>query len=412
VLDRALAARLRASLRARVETVWIELGGPACLDGEAALEDAETFFDRLDAIEEAGDLADSARLAEQLEDLYGTPDLSSPDAVQLLTIHKSKGLELSTVIVPGLDRAPRAGDAPLFRWKTRADGALLMAPIAAAGTKGDAAYDYLRTLDAREEGTRPSASTSRSRGPSTGCTCSAASVDGKPGTRRARRPAIVAGRAEVLEPALCRRRRRGPAAVAANAIAPAPPPCADCGPAGRCGRTAARRPPRRSSTPWASVEFSWAGEARHVGTVAHRWLQRIAQEALLLGRRASPRSPGAFPPISRSVAFRPPSASLLRRVLTSWRRHRRRARPVGPRRAMTGGLRGPGRFSTRRVRLLVMDRVFTAGGRALGRRLQDEPARGRARAFSIARAARPQMPLRGRSGARRQLALYFPLVPG
>ena len=49
--------------------------------------------------------------------------------VTVMTIHKAKGLQFSTVIVPGLDRAPRAGDSPLFRWKARSDGALLMAPV-------------------------------------------------------------------------------------------------------------------------------------------------------------------------------------------------------------------------------------------------------------------------------------------
>ena len=39
------------------------------------------------------------------------------------------------------------------------------------------------------------------------------------------------------------------------------------------------------------IEFSWAGEtARHVGTIVHRWLQRIADDELRgVGRQAQSR---------------------------------------------------------------------------------------------------------------------------
>src|SRR6185437_7694988 len=54
--------RLRGSMRERVEGAWLALGGPACALRESELEDAETFFDRLDALERAGDIADPALL--------------------------------------------------------------------------------------------------------------------------------------------------------------------------------------------------------------------------------------------------------------------------------------------------------------------------------------------------------------
>ena len=43
------------------------------------------------------------------------------DGIYFCTAHKAKGLEFSTVIVPGLDRMPRAADTPLFRWKARTE---------------------------------------------------------------------------------------------------------------------------------------------------------------------------------------------------------------------------------------------------------------------------------------------------
>ena len=61
---------------------------------------------------------DFARLAELLEELYAPPDPAAGEGdLQIMTIHKAKGLEFGTVIVPGLERAPGRGDAPLMRWK-------------------------------------------------------------------------------------------------------------------------------------------------------------------------------------------------------------------------------------------------------------------------------------------------------
>ena len=55
------------------------------------------------------------------------------DAVEIMTVHKAKGLEFDTVIMPGLDRAPRHGEPPLLAWKALSDRRLLLAPIREAG---------------------------------------------------------------------------------------------------------------------------------------------------------------------------------------------------------------------------------------------------------------------------------------
>src|SRR5207244_11466353 len=74
---------------------------------------------------------------------------------QIMTIHKAKGLEFDTVIVPGLDRGPGRSDPPLFLWKEvirppdkGGTGGLLLAPIKETGTDKDLAYKYLKDLDA------------------------------------------------------------------------------------------------------------------------------------------------------------------------------------------------------------------------------------------------------------------------
>src|SRR6266571_1093768 len=170
ILAPAVANRERGSLRERVEGVWLTLGGPACVEDRTGLEDAEIFLDELDKLESAG-AVDLAALHESLERLYALPDVAATDDdLQIMTIHKAKGLEFDTVIVPGLDKGPGRSDPPLFLWKElvasgppvkggsepSASGGLLLAPIKATGSDPDPTYDYLRDLDSEAEDTEAS----------------------------------------------------------------------------------------------------------------------------------------------------------------------------------------------------------------------------------------------------------------
>src|SRR5439155_967411 len=115
ILAPAIANRGRGTLRDRVEGVWLALGGPACVEDATDLEDAEIFLDELEKLEHAGAIEDPAALAERLENLYALPDVAAgDDDLQIMTIHKAKGLEFDTVVVPGLDRGPGRSDPPLF----------------------------------------------------------------------------------------------------------------------------------------------------------------------------------------------------------------------------------------------------------------------------------------------------------
>jgi ATP-dependent exoDNAse (exonuclease V) beta subunit len=64
------------------------------------LEDAEIFFCELERLEEAGELADLGDLARSLDKLFALPDVEArPEAVEIMTIHKAKGLEFDTWVV-------------------------------------------------------------------------------------------------------------------------------------------------------------------------------------------------------------------------------------------------------------------------------------------------------------------------
>jgi ATP-dependent exoDNAse (exonuclease V) beta subunit len=125
VLDRALKMRGRLSLRHLVESTWLSLGGPACVE-EADLLDVKQVFALLEEFDVEGTLQD---LERQLGKLYAAPDPQAGPELQLMTIHKAKGLEFDTVILPGLGRGVRTRERALLRWVEHPDYELLLAPI-------------------------------------------------------------------------------------------------------------------------------------------------------------------------------------------------------------------------------------------------------------------------------------------
>ncbi len=298
ILETALGERQRRPLAAWVEGTWLALWGPACMDG-AGLGDAEVFLELLDALDEGGDLADLEQLQERVMGLRAPPDPRAPDTLQVMSIHKAKGLEFDTVIVPHLERGTPPGTRPLLRWTERrgADGAdLLLAPITADGAQEDPIYRYLRDLDvtaARHEAARVLyVAATRARG--------RLHLLGQVGTRgddgdlRAPpRDSLLA----LLWPVVESEFR---AAAAHTTRAPALPESAPRTAAGILRRLPAdwRAPapeaavdrsdaPPARAMPGAGVEFEWAGDtARHTGTVVHRALRCMARDGLASWDRA------------------------------------------------------------------------------------------------------------------------------
>jgi ATP-dependent exoDNAse (exonuclease V) beta subunit len=285
VLAPAIANRARGTLRDRVEGVWLALGGPACVENATDLEDAEIYLDELESLERAGDVEDLSVLDESLHQLYALPDLeATDDDLQIMTIHKAKGLEFGTVIVPGLDKGPGRSDTPLFLWKETVGG-LLLAPIKETGSDDDLAYRYLRNLEVTAEDTEAArllyvaATRAENRLHLLACTKCDDAGDLRPPSSRsllARAwPVAEAHYAALVPEQLAMDFMHAPrlpftslTRLALDVDRILPP-------------TGVRWTPPPEGHDEEQIEFSWAGEtARHVGTVVHRWLQRIADDEL------------------------------------------------------------------------------------------------------------------------------------
>ncbi len=144
VLRQTRAQRHRKPLRVWLEGCWRALGGELTLQGSADRDDVDVLLDLLEQLPEQGA---AEQLERRLARLYAKPRGGADARVVLMTIHKSKGLEFDTVIIPGLDRGSRGDDKPLLQWGEYLDASggsgLLLALKEAVGGDGDPVYRYL-----------------------------------------------------------------------------------------------------------------------------------------------------------------------------------------------------------------------------------------------------------------------------
>ncbi|TGD75329.1 DNA helicase UvrD [Mangrovimicrobium sediminis] len=143
----AWAKRDRLALRVWVEQCWRQLGGPACLENPMQLEDAARFFDLLQDAEREGVGLDIAWLEQKVTRLFasgGAPDA----ALQIMTLHKAKGLEFDWVVIPALARAPRSDDRQLLLWDdytaAHGEGGFLLAADDHSEANTPGLYNYLK----------------------------------------------------------------------------------------------------------------------------------------------------------------------------------------------------------------------------------------------------------------------------
>ena len=151
VLSDAINRRGTLAVPRWVEGVWIALAGPACLETRTDLEAAAAYLELLEQSMVGLNIRDERKFAGDIARLFAPSDLEAGDGLQLLTVHKAKGLEFDTVILPGLGRRTRMDDQRLLMWLEYMSGGeprLLLAPIHKVGGDKDPVYDYLRKIHA------------------------------------------------------------------------------------------------------------------------------------------------------------------------------------------------------------------------------------------------------------------------
>ncbi|MCB1772475.1 MAG: UvrD-helicase domain-containing protein [Gammaproteobacteria bacterium] len=289
-IDRQLPARGRRPLRQWIEGTWLALGG-AATGGAASAADAQAFFALLERHEQARGLPSLGQFDEALEKLFAAPDPAASGRLQLMTMHKSKGLEFDTVILPGLGRRARGIDSELLYWAEQADSSgdthLLMAPIRSASQQGEPISDYLRALEKDRQAFETSrllyVAATRARSKlhllgHLGCNDKGLAERPEANSLLQRLWPVVADAFERLPVP--------EAAAPGSAGGPAPALwtlqrlAADWQPTGLPASADASTVDGGTDLA-VRIDFDWAGDtARHVGTLVHRYLERIANEGI------------------------------------------------------------------------------------------------------------------------------------
>ena len=144
ILQAAFGVRNDSSISRWVERTWLALGGASCAATLEDLDLAGAAFARLRELEHGG-LPDAADLPASFEDLYA--DHGAASAVEIMTIHKAKGLEFDMVVLPALDRHVPGGHEQLLAAhqfaRTGRDG-LVMAARPGVGAEDDHLFEFLR----------------------------------------------------------------------------------------------------------------------------------------------------------------------------------------------------------------------------------------------------------------------------
>jgi len=152
ILNKAVKSRHQYPLATWIMNTLTALHLEAILSPEEE-QDLEQFWEKLARFEQDGQLTDRVLFKQELNKLY-TKQLGTA-RLQIMTIHKAKGLEFDSVILPGLGKRAPNPDKPLLRWLTlpseaSSDDLILISPLQAAHNERCPLYDYLGQLDAEK----------------------------------------------------------------------------------------------------------------------------------------------------------------------------------------------------------------------------------------------------------------------
>ncbi|MDH4228188.1 MAG: UvrD-helicase domain-containing protein [Nitrospirota bacterium] len=365
-LDRRGAGRLAG----RLETAWVRLGGPGCY-GADALRQADRYLELLDGLDDGGPPPSPLALQQVVADLFA--EFPGAVRVEVMTVHKAKGLEWDTVILPGLGRYTKGDTGSLLGWMERpvrgAEGIsdLILAPVGERGGERDAVYQWIhrthRERARHEEGRLLYVAATRAQRRLHLIGHAAWKEDHFVADSRS----LLARLWPVVESAFA---DLDPPGDEGATVRPLPPPLLrlpvdfalprPAKPVGRPG-------PAPEVDPYAP-SFTWAGDmAPAVGTVVHRALQRIAGDGLTAWdvrriREATPRWAAALTSLGMAPEVVAAGAERVVRVLSHALGDERGKWVLAPHAEAKNEFAVGGVLANGQVIHRVMDRTFVADG--------------------------------------------------
>jgi len=303
------------SLRERVERAWFELHGPEMLNDRQQLENVYRYLDVLESIETAGTLADVRQLEFSLDEERVSSPGSETCRLQIMTMHKAKGLQFDNVVMYGLGRWTTGNKRSVLSWLNIAedDGGndMLISPVGArAELENDSLHQFI------EETEKEKQQLELDRLMYVACTRARNTLHlighvVPDATGLEIRPPHAGTLLNRLWPVLAPVFEQRLAKEQAAALVPPPDGSALRQPLLRRLRLDVRSQeppalPQRSTTPGRAdptaeqpVDYYWVGTAaRHAGTILHRWLQQLAEGRVELSAQDIP----ALRPLNSGLA--------------------------------------------------------------------------------------------------------------
>lgn len=150
VMQQALAQRFQQGLVDWLLTTLQALAWEQVLSIEER-EELTQYWNLIEQFEANGQIHDLVLFKKELNKLYS--QRTTPARLQIMTIHKSKGLEFDCVILPGLSAKSARADNPLMRWlklPTTQGNLMLVSPLKASQDDACQLYEYVSMLEAEK----------------------------------------------------------------------------------------------------------------------------------------------------------------------------------------------------------------------------------------------------------------------
>lgn len=156
VLRQAIETQAHLPLVQQVRSIWLQLDGPQTLLESSALQNIEAFWQLLETLSDQAGRLNLQQLDMALTSLFAKADTSPESAqIELMTMHKSKGLEFDHVFLPGLGKMPKSDTGGLLSWlrfsNELGQARLILAPIHQRGQSASALSDLIKGFEAQKQ---------------------------------------------------------------------------------------------------------------------------------------------------------------------------------------------------------------------------------------------------------------------
>jgi ATP-dependent helicase/nuclease subunit A len=148
ILQQGLQEQGRVPLTTWIKKTWLALGGPTTLNTPEEMIQVDAFLHYLaEKMLIEGEQFDFLKLEKELAKSASKTTVKSATDIEIMTIHKAKGLEFDHVILPNLHRKTSPDSSQLLLYQEqllfKQEKNFLLAPIKASHEAEDRIYHYL-----------------------------------------------------------------------------------------------------------------------------------------------------------------------------------------------------------------------------------------------------------------------------